>query len=134
MILLGSPKPTPVSASGADAGRVLRGVGRSNEGIRLVIQEAQPRGCHGPLTGRFVILETGENMHAPSLAGLVDRPTDAAEVLALIRRHHPGCVNVVNTNILVLEPGEGPGAPPQRPAPGAPPPHGRAGTGSDADS
>src|SRR5262249_27709422 len=70
----------------------------------LVLSQAQPRGHDGAITGGFVILEPGDNKHAPSLAALVHRPTDAGEVLAAIRRRHPGCVHVVNANILVLEP------------------------------
>lgn len=96
-------KPPTVHASGADAGLTLCGAARNNQGLRLVISQAQPRGRHGPITGPFVVLETGANRHADALSALLHRPTDAAEVLAAIRRRHPGCVHVVNTDILVLE-------------------------------
>ena len=36
-------------------------------------------------------------------AGLVQRRTDAAEVVALLRRRIPGCVSVTNVNILTVE-------------------------------
>jgi hypothetical protein len=34
---------------------------------------------------------------------LLGRTTNAEEVVRLIRREHPGCVSIVNANILVLE-------------------------------
>ena len=101
----GATKPPTVNTTGADAGRVLRGVSRHNHGLRLLVAQAQPRGKDGAITGGFVILHAGDNKHAQSLADLLHRPTDAEEVLAVIRRRHAGCVHVVNTNILVLEPG-----------------------------
>jgi hypothetical protein len=111
MTLIGSPGPTPVSASRAGAGRVLRGASRTNHGLRLVISRAQRRGHDGAITGSFVILETGGNKHEQSLAALLHRPTDAGEVLAAIRRRHVACVHVVNANILVLEPEGAPAGP-----------------------
>ena len=51
----------------------------------------------------FVILDAGDNMHSASLGPLLRRVTDAAEVLGIIRRGHPGCVHVANANILVVE-------------------------------
>jgi hypothetical protein len=108
----GSTRPPTVNATGADAGRVLRGASRHNHGLRLLVSQAQPRGKDGAITGGFVILHAGDNKHAQSLADLLHRPTDAEEVLAVIRRRHAGCVHVVNTNILVLEPGTTPGREP----------------------
>jgi hypothetical protein len=93
-----------VCRSGADAGRVLCGAGRNNQGLRVLIAQAQPRGKDGAITGSFVILDAGDNKHALALAPLLHRPTDATEVLGMIRQHSAGCVHVVNTNILVLEP------------------------------
>jgi hypothetical protein len=43
------------------------------------------------------------NKHAASLGPLLHRETDAAEVLAILRRQSLACVNVVNTNILAAE-------------------------------
>jgi hypothetical protein len=62
--------------------------------------------------GSFVILDADDNKHAQSLAALLHRSTDAAGVLAVIRRGHAGCMHVVNTNSLVLEPGTTPGREP----------------------
>jgi hypothetical protein len=97
-------KVVTVSASGAAAGQVLDGVARNNQGLRILLGQAQPRGRDGAIIGSFVILDAGDNRHAPALAPLLHRPTDAAEVLAIIRQHSAGCVHVVNTNILALEP------------------------------
>jgi hypothetical protein len=106
---IGTTAPSMVKATGADAGRVLRGASRNNHGLRLRISQAQGRGKDGAITGSFVILDAGDNKHTEALAALLHRPTDAAEVLAAIRRRHAGCVHVVNTNLLVLEPGTAPG-------------------------
>ncbi len=105
---IGATRPPTVNATGSEAGRVLRGATRNNQGLRLRVSQAQQRGKDGAITGGFVILDAGDNMHAQALAALLHRPTDAEEVLAAIRRGHPGCVHVVNTNILVLEPGTTP--------------------------
>src|SRR5262245_52310693 len=107
-----STRPPTVNATGADAGRILRGASPNNHGLRLLVSQAQPRGKDGAITGGFVILNAGDNKHAQSLADLLHRPTDAEEVLAVIRRRHAGCVHVVNTNIWVLEPGATPGREP----------------------
>jgi len=98
-----------VEKTGAAAGSVLRGVVPTNMGLRVRISQEQKRGNPGPVVGPFVILDVGENKHGAFLAALLRRPTDAQEVVGVIRHHCPGCVNVVNGNILVLE---GPGAPP----------------------
>jgi hypothetical protein len=100
------------------------------------VSQAQPRGKDGAITGGFVILHAGDNKHAQSLAALLHRPTDAAEVLAVIRRRHAGYVNVVNTNILVLEPGTTPGREPSTvcdPPEAGHPPARQEGTVSDPD-
>ncbi len=98
--------------TGAAAGSILRGVVTSNRGVRLRVQEVQAAGDGGPLTGQVVLLDAGDNKHTPVLSGMLHRATDAGEILAAIRRAKPGCVNVANKNILVLEPPEtaGPGA------------------------
>jgi hypothetical protein len=67
--------------------------------------QEQVRGTDGPITGNFVILEVGDNIHSDALDPLLGLVTDAAEVLAVIRQRHDGCVSVVNTNILVTEQG-----------------------------
>lgn len=109
---IGSARPQTVHVSGADAGRVLRGASRNNHGLRLRVSQAQRRGQDGAITGDFLILDAGDNKHSQSLADLMHRPTDAGEVLAVIRRCHAGCVHVVNTNILAVEPGTAPGREP----------------------
>jgi hypothetical protein len=109
MSRIGSAVPPTVKATGADAGRVLRGACRNNRGLRLRVAQAQQRGKDGAITGGFVILDIGDNKHTESLAALLHRPTDAAEVLAAIRCRHAGCVHIVNTNLLVLEPATTPG-------------------------
>jgi hypothetical protein len=67
-----------------------------------VLQD-QARGTYGPIRGRFVILDAGDNKHSQALGALLGRETDAGELLQAIRRLHPGCVSVANTNILVVE-------------------------------
>ena len=103
MSILRKPRSLAVNKSGAAAGCVLRGSGPNNQGIRLRILQGQSKGSDGPVRGRFAILDVGDNMHSGALAHLLHQVTDAAEVLAIIRRGHAGCVSVVNTNILVLE-------------------------------
>jgi hypothetical protein len=95
--------PHTVKNQGAPAGSVLCGSGISNGGLRLRIVEKQPPGRDGPIQGAFVILDAGNNRHARALAALLGRTTNAAEVLAVIRREHTACVNVANTNVLTAE-------------------------------
>jgi hypothetical protein len=95
-----------VSHRGAAAGSVLFGAGMNNQGLRLRVSQAQVRGSDGPIQGSFVIMDVGDNKHSESLAPLLNRMTNAAEVLKLIRERHPGCVSVTNANILVVEPTE----------------------------
>jgi hypothetical protein len=92
-----------VDKVGAKAGCILCGSGMNNKGLRLRISQDQLRGHDGSITGTFEILDVGENKHAQSLQGLVGKMTSSEETLDLIRRDHPGCVHVANTNILVLE-------------------------------
>jgi hypothetical protein len=92
-----------VDSRGAAAGCVLRGASPANNGLRLQIMQPQTRGGLGPIQGRFVILDAGDNKHSDSLSGLLGRETDAEEVLRVIRETSPGCVSVVNVNILALE-------------------------------
>jgi hypothetical protein len=65
----------------------------------------QPRGTDGPISGGFAIVQVGDNLHSGALEALLDKVTDAAAVVRTIRRKHPGCVNVVNANILVVKGG-----------------------------
>jgi hypothetical protein len=95
-----SPK---VNKTGGVAGCVLRGAGLNNQGLRVRVSREQARGNDGAIRGDFVILDAGDNMHSASLEPLLRRVTDAAEVLGIIRRGHPGCVHVANANILVVE-------------------------------
>ncbi len=92
-----------VSRTGADAGAVLVGTSASNAGLRLRVARRQSGGSWGPITGRFEILDVGENMHSRTLESLLGRATDAAELSRLIRRDHPACINIVNANILTCE-------------------------------
>ena len=105
-----------VNKHGAVAGCVFLGVGLNNQGLRLRVLQEQARGNGGPLQGGFVILDVGDNKHSRSLAGLLQRVTDAEEVLGVIRQLYAGCVNVANANILALEPTGA--APPPRPTRG----------------
>jgi hypothetical protein len=90
-----------VSVCGAPAGAVLRGSSVSNQGLLVKILQEQTKGNDGGIKGSFLILDEGNNKHSPVLRGLLRRMTNAEEVLGLIRREHPGCVSVVNANILV---------------------------------
>lgn len=100
-----------VSQTGAKSGCILCGAGPNNTGLRLRILQDQPRGEGGPLRGSFQILNVGDNKYSEFLEGLLGRATDAEEVVRLIRREHPGCVSIVNANILVLEEGSASAAP-----------------------
>jgi hypothetical protein len=97
------PRTDTVAQTGAGPGSILAGVVTGNLGLRLRVAEAQPRGHDGPIRGGFQILDAGDNMHAPALGDLEGRVTDAAAVLAAIRRDRPQCVSVVNAKILVAE-------------------------------
>lgn len=50
-----------------------------------------------------MLLDAGDNVHTASLCSLLGRVTTAAEVLEIIRREQPGCVNVLNAGVLALE-------------------------------
>jgi hypothetical protein len=104
-------KQQTVDVSGAAAGSVLLGTGLNNQGLRLRVLRDQAPGDGGAIRGDFVILSTGVNLHAESLDPLLHRTTNAEEVVRVIRRRHPGCVNAVNANILALEPRDPEGAP-----------------------
>lgn len=103
MPLVGSNSPQAVGTRGANAGTVLRGTGRNNRGLRLRVLQVQDRGHDGPIAGGFLILDVGDNKHADALRPVLGRPTDAQEVLGVIRRQSSGCVSVVNANILTPE-------------------------------
>jgi hypothetical protein len=81
----------------------LCGSARNNQGLRLRVLHEQRPGGGGALQGDFVILDVGDNKHSPSLGALLQRVTNAAEVLAVIRRGHPACVHVANASTLVVE-------------------------------
>jgi hypothetical protein len=89
-----------VEKQGAAAGSVLRGASLINQGLRLRVLFPQAKGDAGPLRGLFVLLDAGDNKHTDALSSLLGKTTDAAEVLKAIREVSPGCVSVVNTNIL----------------------------------
>src|SRR5205814_307706 len=75
-----------VAHAGAHAGSTLRGVGAGNHGLRLRLVEEQGKGW-GPIRGRFVILDAGDNKHSGPLGALLGRETDAWEVLRVIREN-----------------------------------------------
>jgi hypothetical protein len=97
------PHSQTIDKQGAVAGSVLRGSGPNNQGLRLRILQEQTRGMDGPIKGSFVILDVGDNMHSQSLKAHLERATNAEEISRSIRHQHPGCVNVVNANILILD-------------------------------
>jgi hypothetical protein len=101
--MLSMQKPATVHATGAPAGSVLTGTVAWNQGLRLRVAQTQPRSIGGPIEGPFDILDAGDGKHAGALRPLLGRATDAAEVLRVIRRQFPQCVNVVNANILMVE-------------------------------
>jgi hypothetical protein len=100
------PKVVTVSERGSAARCVLCGSGVGNKGVRVRPAQEQVRGHGGGITGRFVLLDAGDNVHSQALEALVNQETDAAEVLAAIRRERAGCVSVVNANALTTEPPE----------------------------
>ena len=89
-----------VSDTGARGGAILVGVVPQNDGLRLRVLQDQPKGGGGPIKGRFQILDAGDNKHSDSLRELLGATTDAEEVVTIIRRTHPSCVNILNANIL----------------------------------
>src|SRR3954451_9712195 len=103
MPLFSKPPRRSVSDVGAAAGSVLRGTGLNNQGLRIRVLQGQSRGHGGAVGGRFVLLDTGDNLHSRVLDFLAGRETDAAEVLGVIRRERPGRGSPVNANILELE-------------------------------
>ena len=92
-----------INKVGAKAGGILRGSGMNNQGLRLRISQDQPRGHDGAIMGAFQLLGVGDNKHSPALHELLGKLTSSEEILGIIRREHPGCVHVANTNILVSE-------------------------------
>jgi hypothetical protein len=92
-----------VNQSGAAAGSILRGCSLKNKGLRLQISQEQPRGNEGAIRGSFAILDVGDNMHSETLRALLNRPTDAEEVLLVTRERSRSCVNAANANQLVVE-------------------------------
>lgn len=92
-----------VAEEGAAAGACLRGFAKSNEGIRIRVRDAQPRGAMGAIKGQFVIEDVGDNTHSDTLRPLLNIPTNAAEVIVIIRRKNSACINVANVNILTCE-------------------------------
>jgi hypothetical protein len=99
-----------VGRMGAEPDSVLRGVGDNNQGLRLRSTQAQARGHDGPIQGPFVIFDVGANRHSETLSTLLHKETNAQEVLALLRRKHPTCVNVVNASSLMVESEQNPSA------------------------
>ena len=92
-----------VGRLGAEADSILRGVAENNQGLLLRLSQAQSRGHDGPIEGPFVIFDAGVNRHTETLIPLLNKVTNAQEVLALLRQKHPTCVNVVNASTLTVE-------------------------------
>ena len=92
-----------VGRLGAEANALLRGTGDHNRGLVIRVTQPQARGHEGPIQGNFVILEAGDNRHSDTLSGMLNRETNAQEILKLIRSKHPACVNVVNANSLTTD-------------------------------
>jgi hypothetical protein len=103
MAIMKRTSPLTVNKQGAVAGSILRGIRPNNMGIRLRVLQEQARGNEGGIRGKFVILDVGDNVHSGALEALLDTVTDAQEVLGIIRAEHRGCVNVANSNILVMQ-------------------------------
>jgi hypothetical protein len=93
-----------VEWTGAVAGSILLGVNPNNHGLRLHVLREQASGDGGPIAGDVRVLDVGNNKHSAALAGLLGEQTNAAAILSEIRRVVPGCVSVVNKNILIAEP------------------------------
>jgi hypothetical protein len=89
--------------TGAGAGALLCGVKPHNRGLRVRLYDAQARGEGGPITGRFVLVDAGDNGRSDLLRACVGRAMNAEEVLHVVRIGHPGCVNPVNANGLMQE-------------------------------
>jgi hypothetical protein len=92
-----------VSATGAPAGTVLRGIKPHNHGVRIAIVQGQPRGDGGPVHGLFRLLGEGDNQHSEKLRIYVGMEMTAGELLRIVREEHPMCVNPVNANGLAIE-------------------------------
>jgi hypothetical protein len=92
-----------VDRTGAATGCILCGAAPHNKGLRLRIVQSQAPGHGGAIQGSFEIIDAGDNKHAPFLEALVGKPTDAAEVLRIIRQENAMCVSVVNANSLTVE-------------------------------
>ncbi len=98
-----SAKPAVVSQTGAHADSILCGTGPNNRGLRIRILQAQAKGDDGPIRGNFVLLSTGDDRHALTLAPFLGKITNAQETLRALRRHSPACVHVVNAGALAVE-------------------------------
>jgi hypothetical protein len=59
----------------------------------------------GPIRGGFEIIDVGNNKHSHLLLQFLDAITDAEQVIAVLRRTSPACVNIANANILTVEGG-----------------------------
>ncbi len=89
-----------VDRTGAPAGAVLRGVVRSNRGLRLLVTEEQASGDAGPVAGEVILLDAGDNWHAAVLEPLLGVPMDAANILAVLRRDDPRTLNLLSKCLL----------------------------------
>src|SRR5947209_7779476 len=106
MNLTASKRLRRVSASGAPAGAILCGCGLSNQGVRIRVLRQQPKGDGGPLQGPLILLDAGDNLHSEFLKPLLNKLTDAWEILRIIRQRHPGRLNIANARILAVEEAE----------------------------
>jgi hypothetical protein len=98
------PKPHTVDHTGAPAGTILLGITPMNQGLKLRVIDAQLSGDWGPVKGKLVLLDAGDNRHSPVLEEMLNKEVDAAAILLAIRREVPWCVNVANKSLLIAEP------------------------------
>jgi hypothetical protein len=99
---IGKVRQSLINRLGAAAGSMVGGCCDFNLGLRVQVLENQPRDHDGPLFGRFIIADVGTNANSACLRFLLNRETDANEVLSAIRHEHPTRISVVNARNLVL--------------------------------
>jgi hypothetical protein len=89
--------------TGAKAGSLVCGAKKHNEGLRVRLLETQAHGDGGPVIGRFVLIDAGDNGRSDLLRAFVGTTMNAEEILHIVRIGHPSCVNPVNANALMPE-------------------------------
>jgi hypothetical protein len=92
-----------VAQEGTRAGSLVRGIAKSNQGIRIQVTQEQSRGSIGAIQGSFVILDLGDNPHSEALRPLLNKTTNALEVLQLQRSGRSSCISVAVVHHLECE-------------------------------